>query len=446
MALFFTVLLGISVSFLAFFLNQFNESSLIREVELGIDSNISAFQDWNALAFDLVPPAAVLANMQQNHPNTWYVYYGSDGGTIYEDFIPPREEIRTLAEGIIRFDIDAESFLTTSDFDGTRMLAAKIHTFANGSRLLVAQDIEDALKTRQLMRMLGVVTIALMSAVIATSFFISNYVVALTNRIAATSHEIIVTGDLSRRIDVNTNWDDLGNLAEILNHMLDRIEGLLDGVRRVSDNIAHDLRTPLSRLRNHLEELEAQTKDDPKLQESTHKLIVEADHILGTFRALLRIGNIESGKRLSEFAVTSVKELVEDIIEFYEPLAEEKGVELDSQLTEISLNCDRDLLFQAIANVVDNAIKFSPADSTISIYLKRNESGLILSIADQGIGVEDDEKHKVFDRFYRTEKSRNSPGSGLGLSLVSAIVELHSGRIDLADYNPGLKVNISLPS
>lgn len=446
MALFFTALLSISVSFLAYFLNQFNESSLIREVELGIDSNVAAFQDWNALAFDLVPPAIVLANMQQNHPNTWYVYYGPDGGIIYEDFIAPREEISTLAEGIIRFDIEADSFLTASDFDGTRMLAAKIHTFANGARLLVAQDIEDALKTRQLMRMLGIITIALMSAVIATSFFISNYVVGLTNRIAATSREIIATGDLSRRIDVNTNWDDLGNLAEILNHMLDRIESLLDGVRRVSDNIAHDLRTPLSRLRNHLEELEAQTKDDPKLQESTHKLIGEADHILGTFRALLRIANIESGKRHSEFAVTSVKELVEDIVEFYEPLAEEKGVELDSQLTEIALNCDRDLLFQAIANVVDNAIKFSPADSVISINLKRNGSGLILSIADQGIGVEDDEKDHVFDRFYRTEKSRNSPGSGLGLSLVSAIVELHSGRIDLADNNPGLKVNISLSS
>ena len=413
---------------------------------MGIDSNIAAFQDWNALAFDLVPPARVLANMQQNHPNTWYVYYGPDNSIIYQDFIEPTGQISTLAEGLIRFDIEQESFLTTSDFQGTRMLAAKIHTFTDGARLLVAQDIEDALRTRQLMRTMGVVTIALMSAVIATSFFISNYVVALTNRIAKTSREIIVTGDLSRRIDVNTNWDDLSNLAEILNHMLARIEGLLDGVRRVSDNIAHDLRTPLSRLRNHLEELDAQAKGDPKLQESTHKLISEADHILNTFRALLRIANIESGKRHSEFGLTSVKGLIEDIIEFYEPLAEERQLELKSDLTEVELNCDRDLLFQAIANVVDNAIKFSPAKTAISIGLKRNEIGLVIAVADQGIGVEDDEKDKVLDRFYRTEKSRNSVGNGLGLSLVSAIVELHAGRIDLEDNNPGLIVKITLPN
>ena len=204
MALFFTVLLGISVSFLAYFLNQFNESSLIREVELGIDSNIEAFQDWNMLAFDLVAPLEVLENMAQNHQNTWYVYYDSDNNVVYQDIRPPSNQITTLREGIIRFDLEPESFLTDADFEGTRMVAAKIHTFRDGSRLLVAQDIEDALTTRQLMRTLGMVTMALMTAVIATSFFISNYVVALTNRIAGTSREIIATGDLSRRIDVNT--------------------------------------------------------------------------------------------------------------------------------------------------------------------------------------------------------------------------------------------------
>ncbi|MBT5332207.1 MAG: HAMP domain-containing histidine kinase [Porticoccaceae bacterium] len=445
MALFFTVLLGISVSFLAYFLNQFNESSLIREVELGIDSNIEAFQDWNMLAFDLVAPLEVLENMAQNHQNTWYVYYDSDNNVVYQDIKPPSNQITTLREGIIRFDLEPESFLTDADFEGTRMVAAKIHTFRDGSRLLVAQDIEDALTTRQLMRTLGMVTMALMTAVIATSFFISNYVVALTNRIAGTSREIIATGDLSRRIDVNTNWDDLSNLAEILNHMLDRIEELLDGVRRVSDNIAHDLRTPLSRLRNHLEELENLAGKDPQMQESTQALIGEADHILDTFRALLRISNIESGKRHSEFGTASVSEIVEDIFEFYEPLAEEKQVELKTEIEEVNLNCDRDLLFQAIANLVDNAIKFSPANSNVKIRLSKASGRVLISVSDQGEGVSDEDKNKIFDRFYRAEKSRNSAGNGLGLSLVAAIIELHAGQIELSDNNPGLRVKVSLP-
>lgn len=447
MALFFTVLLGISVSFLAYFLNQFNESSLIREVELGIDSNIAAFQDWGMLASDLVDPAVVLANMQQNHKDTWYVYYDAENRILYQDIEAPNSEITTLAEGVIRFDIEPESFYVDSDFEGTRMVAAKIHTFADGSRLLVARDIEDALTTRQLMRILGVVTIALMSAVIATSFFISNYVVALTNRIAGTSREIILTGDLSRRIDVKTNWDDLSNLAEILNHMLARIEGLLIGVRRVSDNIAHDLRTPLARLRNHLEQLNSKMEElgDPQLQESTQQLLGEADHILNTFKALLRIANIESGKRHSEFGICSVKQLIEDVIEFYEPLAEEKNVVFNSLLNEVELNCDHDLLFQAIANVVDNAIKFSPPNTRIDILLESDLDEVAISVCDQGPGVPDTEKERVFDRFYRTEKCRSSPGNGLGLSLVSAIIELHGGRIRLEDNNPGLCTAMVLP-
>lgn len=446
MALFFTVLLGISVSFLAYFLNQFNENSLIREVELGIDSNIAAFQDWNMLVYDIVEPALVLEHMAENHHNTWYTYYDENDNILYQDIEVPSDSITTLAEGLIRFDIETDASFTGLT-DTTRTVAAKIHTFDDGARLMVVQDIGDALDTRRLMRVLGMVAIGLMFSVIATSFFISNYVVGLTNRIAGTSREIIVTGDLSRRIDVNTNWDDLSNLAEILNHMLERIEELMEGVRRVSDNIAHDLRTPLSRLRNHLEELDtlALRRNDPQLHESTQQLIGEADHILDTFRALLRIANIESGKRHSAFAKASLRELVEDIFEFYEPLAEEKQVSLKVSLEDAQLNCDRDLLFQAIANVVDNAVKFSPKETSVEIRLSVSDDKAILSVSDQGVGVSDEEKSRIFDRFYRAEKSRNSPGSGLGLSLVSAIIELHSGRIDLADNNPGLIVSISLP-
>lgn len=447
MALFFTVLLGTSVGMLAYFLNQFNETSLIREVELGIDANIDAFEDWRVLAFDLVDAKTVLDNMQQNHPDTWYVYYDSLGGIAYQDILIPENQISTLAEGIIIFDISPSAIVAARPIEETRTLAAKIHTFEDNSRLLVARDIGDALDSRRLMRMLGLVTILLMLAVIGTSFFISTYVVRLINRISRTTREIMITGDLSRRISVAGRWDDLSNLAAVLNDMLARIEDLLQGVRRVADNIAHDLRTPLSRLRNHLESLNevARKRDDPQLDEKTQELIGEADHLLHTFNALLRIANIESGKRHSQFERIELSELVEDVVDFYVPLAEEGGVEITSEIAQGELICDRDLLFQALANLLDNALKFSPRDSRISVSLTRYAGQYLIEIADQGPGIPDEEKQRVFNRFYRAEHSRNSPGNGLGLSLVGAIVDLHGGLIELHDNHPGLSVKLFLP-
>ncbi len=447
MALFFTVLLGTAVSLLAYFLNQFNESSLIREVELGIDANIDAFEDWQVLAFDLVDAQTVLDNMQQNHPDTWYVYYDAMGGVVYQDILVPDQQISTLAEGIILFEIAPTAVIDARPIEETRTVAAKIHTFADNSRLLVARDIEDALETRQLMRNLGLVTILLMLAVIGVSFFVSTYVVSLINRISRTTREIMITGDLSRRIHVGSRWDDLANLAGLLNEMLSRIEDLILGVRRVADNIAHDLRTPLSRLRNHLESLGqvAEERQDEEILGKSRELIGEADHLLHTFNALLRIANIESGKRHSEFERVELGELVEDVVDFYIPLAEEGGVEVRSDIAPGELICDRDLLFQAFANLIDNALKFSPRDSQISVRLANEAGQYVIDIADQGPGIPDEEKAKVFNRFYRAEHSRNSPGNGLGLSLVGAIVDLHGGWIDLHDNHPGLRVRLCLP-
>ena len=329
----------------------------------------------------------------------------------------------------------------------SRPVAGKVTTFDNGGRLLVAQDIYEALETRELMKFLGIVTISLMMAVIIISFFIGSYVVVRTESIAKTSREIIKTGDLSRRIEVNTSWDDLSNLAGTLNHMLERIENLLDGVRRVSDNIAHDLRTPLSRLRNNLEELrqESLTEKDSKVQDRAEQLISEADQLLQTFSALLRISNIESGKVQTEFAHTRIDKLLEDVLDLYQPLAEEKQVSIEVNTESVTTKCDVDLLFQACANLLDNAIKFSPENTCISVTLKKVGSRAELSIEDQGIGITDNEKDKVFTRFYRAELSRTSPGNGLGLSLVSAIVDLHRGKISLKDGRVGLLVQIVLP-
>ena len=276
----------------------------------------------------------------------------------------------------------------------------------------------------------------LMLTVITTSFVISIFVVRRINLIAETARDIIQTGDLSRRISIDSHWDDLSNLALILNRLLERIEFLMEGVKRVSDNIAHDLRTPLTRLRNELETIR-QTTDAA----TAEKLIAEADHLLNTFNALLRIATIETGRHSQTFVDVKLHVILNDVIEFYAPLAEEKNIHLNQHLEEVVIKGDKDMLFQMFANLMDNAIKFTPKGGTVGVNLDKN--GHII-ISDSGIGIAQDDMEKVFDRFYRSEASRHTAGSGLGLSLVAAITELHRWQIHLEDNKPGLKIVISL--
>lgn len=282
--------------------------------------------------------------------------------------------------------------------------------------------------------------IALMLAVIVISFFISVFVVSRTNRIARTAHEIMETGNLAQRIEVDSRWDDLSYLSSVLNRFLERNEDLVQGVQRVSDNIAHDLRTPLTRLRNNLEDLKA--KSTEAAAEQADALIAEADHLLGTFSALLRIARIETAQQRN-FAPLSLDGILRDIVDLYEPVAEQKNMRITLDAEPTTYTGDRNLLFQAIANIVDNAIKFGAPDSAIDVHLRSDQTAIVCSVRDRGQGIAADERDNVFRRFYRGEQSRSQPGNGLGLSLVHAVVALHGGRIELADANPGLLAKIT---
>jgi signal transduction histidine kinase len=264
--------------------------------------------------------------------------------------------------------------------------------------------------------------------VVIISFVLSIFVVSRINNIGVTAKEIIETGDLSRRISIDTKWDDLSNLAHLLNGLLERAEHQVDDIRQVTDSIAHDLRTPLTRLKNQLELA--------KLPE----IAAEADRIIETFNALLRISNIEKGKNRGEFKEHDLYNIVADVIDLYEPLVEQKNIELTRNLESFKYSCDKDLLFQAAANLLDNAIKFTPKNGKIEVVLQDG----VLSIADTGMGVADADKDKVFTRFFRADSSRNTAGNGLGLSLVAEVIKLHKARIKLEDNQPnGLKVVVS---
>lgn len=323
----------------------------------------------------------------------------------------------------------------------TSILVYFIYSYGQGRYISETEVVIDS-STYELILVLGVLSIIAMSLVVIISFLISNFVVKRINIIGATAENIINTGNLSRRISIDTRWDDLSNLAGILNNLLARVESSMEDVRRVSDSIAHDLRTPLTRLKNNLED----AKNSNEISEDkSDKLIEEADKLLQTFNAILRITNIEKGKRHSEFHNVNLKKIFIDVIELYEPLAETKKIKITEELENINFEGDKDLLFQAIANIVDNAIKFTPKNGEITLSLtKVSEGNISIEITDSGVGIKEGEKEKIFDRFFRGDKSRSSSGSGLGLSLVSAIVKLHKGTIEVENKNPqGLSFKIN---
>jgi signal transduction histidine kinase len=291
------------------------------------------------------------------------------------------------------------------------------------------------------MWMLGWISIFCALLVVAISFYISDYVVRTINVMSVSASDIIRTGDLSRRIEIDTHWDDLSFLSHVLNDMLWRIEDLMKGVKRVSDNIAHDLRTPLTRLRTRLDDIKA---GEVISDEDREHLIKDADVLLSMFNGLLRIARIESIKEQS-FKPTCLRDLVNAVAEYYEPLAEVRGVGFEVEAEPFDFVCDRDLLFQAIANVLDNAIKFTPEGGEVWVKVLPKKDEVRVEVIDSGPGIQDDDFERVFRRFYRGDKSRNTPGFGLGLSLVSAIVNLHQGTIELENRSPGLSLSMRFP-
>jgi signal transduction histidine kinase len=332
------------------------------------------------------------------------------------------------------------------DSTATHRARARVFRLSGGFILLVGRDIHDleVTKHRIVATLLWGLGIMLVLGGIG-SVMMGRSTLRRIEAINETCREIM-SGDLSRRVPSRNTGDDFDVLADNLNNMLSQIESLMESVRQVSDNIAHDLRTPLARLRNRLEELSLDVKQPDAGRVTLEQALEEADGLLNTFNALLRIARIESHESSTDFAPIDINELVRDVMELYEPLAEEKGLRLSAELAARPVfTGDRDLLFQAIANLLDNAIKYTPAHGEIRCSLLPDDGGARLLLSDNGPGIPADQRDKVFQRFFRLEQSRTTPGNGLGMSLVQAVMQLHHLTIELQDNRPGLKVIIRFP-
>ncbi len=320
---------------------------------------------------------------------------------------------------------------------------ARIFRLRGSLHLLVGRDVRDLEATRELIinaLVWGLVITAALA--LGGGAMMSAGVRRRIEAINQTSREIM-EGDLSRRVPSDGSADDFDQLAANLNRMLARIEHLMESVRQVSDNIAHDLRTPLTRLRTKLELVRSSADRPEKIQEAVDQAVEDAEELLATFNALLRIARIEATGSRSHFRALDLARLLRDVAEFYEPLASDKQQHLAVQVAdELSLEGDRDLLFQALANLVDNAVKYTPEGGSILLSGYSDSAGSEITIADSGPGIPAELRDKVLQRFFRLDSSRSTPGSGLGLSLVQAVARLHGAAISLADNAPGLRVRI----
>jgi hypothetical protein len=253
-----------------------------------------------------------------------------------------------------------------------------------------------------------------------------------------------VAGDFSKRVPVSKKGDEFDDLSQHLNRMLDRIERLMRGMREVSDNVAHDLRSPLNRLRSRLELAARHGFSDPEMRRDIEAAVEETDRLIATFNALLLIAEAEAGSVRESMEEIDLREVIVGVGELYEPLAEEKGARLVVKNSQrpARISGNKNLITQALANLVDNAIKYSSPGSEILVAIEQVQSGPSLVVADNGPGIPQEDRPRVVERFVRLEASRHSPGTGLGLSLVSAVARLHDAEFVLSDNGPGLRAEI----
>ncbi len=316
-------------------------------------------------------------------------------------------------------------------------------------RLLVGRSLDERDRVRKVM-LRGVrlsLFIAFTLGIIGATF-VTRRVLRRVDAMTATATRIMA-GDLSGRLPVAGTGDELDRLAESVNAMLARIEALMSGLKEVSDNIAHDLKTPLTRLRNRADEALRLAKGDEDHKQALEKIIDESDGLIRIFNAILLIARVESGSQTITLEETDLKPMVEALGELYEPLADENNIVLQAQAPDsVFVRCHRDLLSQAMANLLDNALnhgRLPDQKGEVTLSLAREGQEAVLTIADRGPGIAVQDRGRVFNRFVRLESSRTRPGSGLGLSLAAAILQLHGGSITLADNQPGLRAILRLP-
>jgi signal transduction histidine kinase len=383
------------------------------------------------------------------------------GSSLYLVTTPAGEglagNVGSLATGILeRAGWTETVYRRIDDPDGAEHHAlVRVFQLPGGFRLLVGRDLEERERLRDIVLAAGRWSLAIVIVLgLAGGLFVTRRVLKRVDAMTETTRQIM-NGDLTGRLPIAGTGDELDRLAGNLNAMLERIEALMHGLKEVSDNIAHDLKTPLTRLRNRCEEALRLAEDESQYRQALESTIEESEALIRTFNALLLIARAESGQAREGMTDFDAAEIARGVGELYEPVADVKGIHLKVDApNRAPIHANRELISQALANLVDNAIKYgAPEGDTVNgapaeIIIKAQREGerILLTVADGGRGIPEADRGRAVERFVRLEQSRSQPGSGLGLSLASAVARLHGGDLKLEDNRPGLRTVISVPA
>lgn len=416
---------------------------LTDQVLSSLRAELQELRHIEAAAGSLSVAEAVKARARPEGPGLYFVADRSGrkrAGNLSR--LPP--EIESEGGGTFRYEREAGQ---------ERLAVALPVVFSDGTQLIVGRDIEEQRTFANRMRTVFLLGFSLLAiAGLLGGLGAGRLLLNRIDQISAASRSIMA-GDLTRRIPLAGSSDELDGLAQNLNAMLDRIEQLMVGMREVSDNIAHDLKTPLNRLRNRAEAALRDGNDCASYREGLERIIEEADGLIKTFNALLLVARLEAGALDGETETFDLGALVRDVAEFYEPVAEEEGLDLTVDAGDgPAIVANRHLVSQAVANLIDNAIKYGrpqpasgPERAALAVSVRALANEVEITVADRGPGIDAQDRERALKRFVRLEASRTRPGTGLGLSLVAAVARLHHGTIRLEDNAPGLRAVLVLP-
>jgi signal transduction histidine kinase len=445
LALVYLALFGISALALLVFLYFATARVLEQQTIETIEAEITGLREQYAALGPrqgLERLSQVIAQRSAAQPNRASIYLLTDpSGRRVAGNLSRWPEVAPGPDGWMTFDIDVRP-------DGARVeqrrARAQAFTVAGGFRLLVGRDVEERLQIQTLIKQaLGWGLALTLLLGLAGGFLMSRGMLGRVDAINRTTRRIMA-GDFSQRIALKGSRDEFDELAGNLNAMLDQIERLLAGMRQVTDNIAHDLRTPLNRLRSRIEVALLHEPGRAESRALLEETLADAEAMIGTFNALLEIARAEAGSERGALEEVELEALGHDLDELYRPLAEDKGLAFEFRCAPgLRIRANRHLLAQALSNLLDNAVKYTPEGGRVCLAIERGPSGPKIIVADSGPGIPDADRERVLQRFVRLDATRSTPGNGLGLSLVDAVAKLHRAELSLGDNRPGLRVSLA---